>query len=253
VRRRVPAPGCIFHVCLKARKGSIGATIHGFYPAKLTEPDHHQRGHVRNKRSREEVANVATHGAGVLASLAGGSVLIVLAALRGSVWSVVGVSIFAGSLILLYSASTLYHASQNAISRRRLKVLDHSAIYVLIAGTYTPFLIGSLRGGWGWSLFGVIWGLALCGVVFKWFYTGRYARLSTGIYVAMGWLVMIAAGPLARAISPAALGWLVAGGLAYTGGTYFYHATRLKYAHAFWHLFVLGGSGCHAVAVALAI
>jgi hemolysin III len=219
----------------------------------LSEPEHQEPGQFRNKRGRAEVANVATHGVGVIASLAGGSLLIVLAALSGSVRSIVGVSVFAGSLILLYSASTLYHACRNEISRRRLKVLDHCAIYVLIAGTYTPFLIGNLRGGWGWSLFGVIWGLALCGVVFKWFHTGRYARLSTGIYIAMGWLVLIAAGPLARAISPAALGWLVAGGLAYTGGTYFYHATRMKYAHAFWHMFVLGGSGCHAVAVALAI
>ena len=208
---------------------------------------------MQKQRSREDVASVATHGVGVLASLAGGSLLVVLAALTGSVWSIVGVSIFAGSLILLYSASTMYHASRNEISRRRLKVLDHSAIYVLIAGTYTPFLIGSLRGAWGWSLFGVIWGLALCGVVFKWFATGRYARLSTGIYIAMGWLVLIAAVPLARAISPVALGWLVAGGLAYTGGTYFYHSTRLKYAHALWHVFVLCGSACHAVAVALAI
>jgi hemolysin III len=206
-----------------------------------------------NPRSREEVANVATSGLGVLASLASGSVLIALAALRGSASSVVGVSVFTASLVLLYGASTFDHAARHESIRRRLKVLDHCAIYVLIAGTYTPFLITSLRGSWGWSLFGVIWGLAVCGVVFKWFYTGRYPRLSTGIYIAMGWLVLIAVEPLARAISPAALGWLVAGGLAYTGGTLFYHSRRLKYAHAFWHVFVLGGSVCHAVAVGLAI
>jgi len=204
-------------------------------------------------RSREDVANVATHGFGVLASLAGGSLLIVLAALRGTAWSIVGVSIFAASLVILYSASTLYHASRNETARRRLKVFDHCAIYVLIAGTYTPFLITSLRGGWGWSLFGVIWGLAVAGVVFKLYFTGRYPRLSTAIYVAMGWLVLIAVVPLIRALGPATLGWLLTGGVAYTAGTLFYHSKRLRYAHAIWHLFVLSGSICHGVAVALQI
>jgi hemolysin III len=208
---------------------------------------------MTSRWSREDVANVATHGFGVLASLAGGSLLIVLAALRGSAWSIVGVSIFAASLFLLYSASTLYHAARNETTRYRLKVLDHCAIYVLIAGTYTPFLITSLRGGWGWSLFGVIWGLALAGVVFKLYFTGRYPRLSTAIYVAMGWLVLIATGPLVRAVGAGTLGWLLAGGIAYTAGTLFYHSKRLPYAHAIWHVFVVSGSICHGVAVALQI
>ena len=208
---------------------------------------------MTSRRSREDVANVATHGFGVLASLAGGSLLIVLAALSGSAWSIVGVSIFTASLVTLYSASTLYHASRNETTRRRLKVFDHCAIYLLIAGTYTPFLITSLRGGWGWSLFGVIWGLAFAGVVFKLYFTGRFPRLSTAIYIAMGWLVVIAAGPLARALGPGTLGWLLAGGITYTAGTLFYHSKRVPYAHAIWHLFVLSGSICHGVAVGLQI
>ena len=208
---------------------------------------------MSSRRSREDVANMATHGFGVLGSLAGGSLLIVLAALRGSAWSIVGVSIFSASLVTLYSVSTLYHASRTEASRRRLKVLDHCAIYLLIAGTYTPFLITSLRGGWGWSLFGVIWGLAVAGVVFKVYFTGRYPRLSTAIYVVMGWLVLIAAGPLIRVLGPGALGWLLAGGITYTAGTIFYHSKRLPYAHAIWHVFVLSGSICHGVAVGLQI
>ena len=208
---------------------------------------------MTSRRSSEDIANVATHGFGVLASLAGGSLLIVLAALSGSAWSIVGVSIFTASLVTLYSASTLYHASRDETTRRRLKVFDHCAIYLLIAGTYTPFLITSLRGGWGWSLFGVIWGLAVAGVVFKLYFTGRFPRLSTAIYIAMGWLVIIAAGPLARAIGPDTLGWLLAGGITYTAGTLFYHSKRVPYAHAIWHLFVLSGSICHGVAVGLQI
>ena len=208
---------------------------------------------MKSRRSREDVANVATHGFGVLASLAGGSVLIVLAALTGSAWSIIGVSIFAASLLLLYSASTLYHASRNETTRRRLKVFDHCAIYVLIAGTYTPFLITSLRGGWGWSLFGVIWGLAVAGVAFKLYFTGRFPRLSTAVYIAMGWLILVAVVPLVRALGPGTLGWLLAGGVTYTAGTIFYHSKRVPYAHAIWHLFVLSGSICHGVAIALQI
>ena len=208
---------------------------------------------MQNHRSSEEVANVVTHGLGVLASLAGGSVLIVLAALRGTTWNVVGVSVFVASLVALYLASTFYHASRSETVRRRLKILDHCAIYLLIAGTYTPFMIGALRGGWGWSLFGVIWGLALGGVCFKLFFTGRFQLLSTGIYIAMGWLIVIAAAPLVRTLEPATLAWLLAGGISYTGGTFFYHSRRVPFAHAIWHLFVIGGSVCHCVAVGLQI
>jgi hemolysin III len=137
--------------------------------------------------------------------------------------------------------------------KRRLQLLDHCAIYVLIAGTYTPFLLDPLRGPWGWSLFGVIWALTAAGVVFKILFIERFPRLSTAVYLGMGWLVLIAAGPLIQVLEPSAVIWLVAGGLAYTGGTAFYHANRLPYAHAIWHLFVIAGSVCHGIAVAVQI
>lgn len=197
---------------------------------------------------REELVNAATHAAGVLAAALGGGLLIVLASLQGNVRLIVGAAVFTATLILLYGASTLYHLAINNQLKQRLKVLDHVAIYLLIAGSYTPFTLAGLGGGWGWSLFGAIWGLAAAGVVFKLFFTGRFPRLSTAIYIAMGWLVLIAVVPLARALSMTTLVWLVAGGVTYTAGTYFYHSRR-AYAHGIWHLFVLAGSLCHAVAV----
>jgi hemolysin III len=200
------------------------------------------------RMAREEFANALTHGAGAVLSAAGGAVLIVLAALRGDAWLVVGSAIFAAALLLLYTSSTLYHAARTTVLRRRFKVLDHCAIYVLIAGTYTPFMLGT-RGGWGWGLFGVVWGLAAAGVVFKLFFTGRFNILSTIIYIAMGWLVLIGAGPLVRHLDTSTLFWLVAGGITYTAGTLFYHRPRMPFAHAVWHLFVLGGSLCHGIAV----
>jgi hemolysin III len=205
----------------------------------------------RESRSRQELANTLTHGVGVLAALAGGAVLVTMASLRGDPWRIVGAAVFTATLVLLYAASTLYHAARSPLARSRLKVLDHASIYLLIAGTYTPFTLGGLRGGWGWSLFGVIWGLAVAGVVFKLFAAGRFPRVSTAIYIAMGWLILVAVGPMLRHLQPAVLGWLLAGGLAYTLGTFFYHSRRLTYAHAVWHGFVLAGSACHAVAVGL--
>jgi hemolysin III len=198
---------------------------------------------------REEIANAATHGLGVVASLAGGAVLITLAAVLGDAWQIVGTSIFVASLVLLYTASTLYHAVRCRVAKARLKVFDHCAIFVLIAGTYTPFTLTGLRGGWGWALFGVIWGLAVAGVVFKLFFTGRFPRLSTVVYVAMGWMVLVAAGPMIRHLPAVTLALLLAGGIAYTAGTVFYHSRRIPYAHAIWHLFVLGGSVFHFAAV----
>jgi hemolysin III len=206
-----------------------------------------------NLNTKEEAANAATHALGVLGSIVGGSILITLAALRGSAWDVVGVAVFVAALITLYTASTLYHTARAEQARRRLKMVDHCAIYCLIAGTYTPFMIGSLRGGWGWSLFGVIWGLAVSGIVFKALWIERFPRISTAVYVAMGWLIVLAAGPLVQSIEPAALAWLIAGGMTYTAGTAFYHSRRIPFAHAIWHLFVLAGSVCHGVAVGLQI
>jgi len=187
---------------------------------------------------------------GVLAALLGGTSLIVLASLRGDVWRIVGAVVFVVTLVTLYTASTAYHAARTERIKRRLKIFDHCAIYLLIAGSYTPFLLNDLRGPWGWSLFGVIWGLAVAGVTFKFFFTGRFPLVSTSVYLLMGWLVLVAAVPMLRSMQLTTLAWLAAGGLAYTAGTPFYHAVRMRYAHAVWHVFVLAGSACHAIAVA---
>ncbi|WP_223846204.1 PAQR family membrane homeostasis protein TrhA [Wenzhouxiangella sp. AB-CW3] len=202
---------------------------------------------------REEIANTLTHGIGVILAIGGGAALITLAAIYAGAREVVSVSVFVASLVLLYSASTLYHAARHPRVRSRLKVLDHCAIFLLIAGTYTPFTVVALQGSWGWSLFGVIWGMALLGIIFKLFFTGRFKALSTATYVGMGWLVLVAFVPLVQALTPAALAWLIAGGILYTAGTVFYHNERIPYSHAVWHLFVLGGSICHFAAVAAQI
>ena len=198
---------------------------------------------------REELASALTHGVGAAAALAGGAVLIVLAALHGDGWQLGAAIVFGVALLLLYLASTLYHAIRHPVAKGRLKVFDHCAIYLLIAGTYTPFTLIALRGPVGWWLFGTIWSLALLGVVFKLFYTGRFKLLSTAFYVAMGWLVLLAIKPMLAALDAWTLGWLVAGGAAYTLGTVFYHRPSLRYSHAIWHLFVIAGSVCHYIAV----
>jgi hemolysin III len=190
---------------------------------------------------------------GVLAAVTGGAFLIILSSLQGDPWKIVGAAIFTATLILLYTASTLYHAARSPSLKARMKVLDHASIYLLIAGTYTPFTLVGLRGGWGWSLFGVIWGLAVAGGIFKLFAAGRFRLVSTGIYLGMGWLVLIAIGPMIRQLDPAIIVWLVAGGVAYTSGTVFYHNRRVPYSHAVWHGFVMAGSACHGVAVGLQI
>ena len=199
---------------------------------------------------RAEIASALTHGLGATAALAGGAVLITLAAIHGDGWQLAGAIVFGITLLLLYTASTLYHAIQHPIAKGRLKVFDHCAIYLLIAGTYTPFTLIGLRGPWGWGLFAAIWTIALAGVVFKLFHTGRFPRLSTALYVAMGWLVVVAIKPMLASIDAWTLGWLLAGGVFYTLGTYFYHRESIPYAHAIWHLFVIAGSVCHFVAVA---
>ncbi|HEY0662958.1 MAG TPA: hemolysin III family protein [Lysobacter sp.] len=198
---------------------------------------------------REELANAVTHGFGAAAALAGGAVLIALAASQGDGWQLIGAIVFGLCLLLLYVASTLYHAIKHPVAKARLKVFDHCAIYLLIAGTYTPFTLIGLRGTLGWVLFAAIWLLALSGVLFKLFFTGRFKLLSTLIYIAMGWLVILAIVPVFRALDAWTFGWLLAGGLCYTLGTVFYHRPSLRYSHAVWHLFVIAGSVCHYVAV----
>ena len=198
---------------------------------------------------RDEIASALTHGLGAVLALAGGAVLITLAAIHGDGWQLAGAIVFGVALLLLYVASTLYHAIQHPVAKGRLKVFDHCAIYVLIAGTYTPFTLIGLRGSWGWGLFAAIWTLALAGVVFKLFYTGRFKRLSTAIYIAMGWLVLVAIKPLLVSLDAWTLAWLFGGGVFYTLGTYFYMRESIPYAHAIWHLFCIAGSVCHYIAV----
>lgn len=197
----------------------------------------------------EEIAHTATHGLGVLLSVLGLVAGLIALAKRGDPWSLTAMSVFGASLIVLYTASTLYHAVPSARWKTRLRKLDHASIFLLIAGTYTPFTLVNLRGPWGWSLFGVVWGVALAGVVLKAFFAGRFPVVSTLAYVALGWLVVVAAKPMMEHVPPTGLGWLLAGGLCYTGGVGFYVWRRLPYHHAVWHVFVLAGSVCHYFAV----
>jgi hemolysin III len=201
----------------------------------------------------EELANALTHGLGIVLSLGGLVALVTLTCLRGDAWSITATAVFGTTLVLLYTASTLYHSFRDERTKRLLRKFDHAAIFLLIAGTYTPFLLVNLRGPWGWSLFGVIWGLAVAGVAVKFWFTGRFRLLSTLLYLGMGWLVVIALRPMLQAVTPAGLWLLLAGGLAYTVGTVFYSWKRLPYHHAIWHLFVLGGSACHYFAVYQAV
>jgi len=198
---------------------------------------------------REELWSALTHGLGALVGLGAGAVLITLAAVWGTAWQLAGAIVFSISLLLLYVASTLYHAIPHQAAKARLKVFDHCAIFLLIAGTYTPFTLVGLREHGGWWLFAAIWTLALLGVVFKLFFTGRFKGVSTLIYIAMGWLIVFAIRPLLQQVDAVTIGWLFAGGIAYTAGTAFYMSRRIRYAHAIWHLFVLAGSVCHFVAV----
>lgn len=200
----------------------------------------------------EEIANAVTHGVGAGLFAAGAAVLVTLAALRGDARHVVACSIYAITLVLFYSVSTLYHALRGPRVKRVFRILDHAAIYLLIAGSYTPFLLVSLRGVWGWSLFGLVWGLAVLGIVFKSRWTGRLPILSTALYVVMGWCIVVAWKPLIAALPPGGVAWLVAGGLVYSSGVVFYALDRkFRWAHPVWHVFVLVASVCHFVAVLL--
>ena len=197
----------------------------------------------------EEIANSISHGLGFVLALVAAPVLVVAATRRGTTSDLVAVSVFAAAMALMYLSSTIYHALPHGRAKEAFHVLDHAAIYLLIAGTYTPFTLGVLQGGWGWTLFGLVWGLAAIGVVTKMFAGIRWHGLSTIVYVVMGWLVLIAAKPLWDSLPTAGLLWLLAGGIAYTGGVFFYVRKDLRYSHLVWHLFVLAGTVCHFVAV----
>jgi len=198
---------------------------------------------------REEIANSITHGIGALLSVAGLAVLISFATTRGDAWHIVSCTIYGVTLILLYTASTLYHSIPQPNLKGLLRTFDHSAIYLLIAGTYTPFMLVSLRGPWGWSLFGTIWGIALLGIVLKTTSFGRLPGVSLGFYLTMGWIVVIAIKPMLAVIDKGGMELLILGGLAYTGGVVFYVWEKLPYSHAIWHLFVMAGSIFHFFAI----
>ncbi len=197
----------------------------------------------------EEIANSVSHGVALLAAIVGAPFLIGAARDFGAA-NVVGASVFAATMILLYLTSTLYHAIRPGRLKRVFRKLDHSAIYFFIAGSYTPFALGALGGPWGWTLFGTVWTLAIAGTVLKTFNRLSHPWLSTGLYLVMGWLVLIAAVPLAERVPLPGIALLVAGGVAYTAGVVFYMLdSRLRYAHAVWHGFVAAGTGCHFFAV----
>ncbi len=200
---------------------------------------------------REELANTVTHALGLLLSMAGLCVLVVLAAVRGDVWQIVTCSIYGSTLVFMYTASTLYHSFPPDWpgGKRVLRVIDHAAIFLLIAGSYTPFTLVSMGGGWGWTMFGLAWAVAILGVVLKFCFMERHMVLSVVLYLAMGWMALIAAKPLIQAVPPGCVALIFAGGLCYTLGVIFFAWERLPYNHAIWHLFVLAGSALHYFAV----
>ncbi len=200
---------------------------------------------------REEVANAVTHGIGALLSVAALALLVVYASLKGTAWHVTSFTIYGATMLMLYTASTLVHSFREGKIKDLFETLDHSCIYLFIAGTYTPIMLTVLRGPLGWSLFGIVWGIAVAGVVFKAFFTKRFLFLSTLFYVLMGWMVVFAWGPLQAALQPGGLRLLVAGGILYTLGSVFYVWRAFRYHHAVWHVFVVAGSACHFFAILL--
>lgn len=204
---------------------------------------------VLDLQDREEAANTITHGAGALASAAGGAALVLLAA-GGDGYQLLSAAIYSLSLVALYAASTLFHLERDRVAKERLELLDHCAIFIMIAGSYTPFLLVTLRDGVGLPMLALIWTLAAAGVGFKLVFGTRFRIASTLLYIAMGWLILVAAGPMLAALPPLVNGLLLAGGVSYTIGTYFFCNERIPYCHAIWHLFVLAGSALHFAAIA---
>jgi hemolysin III len=204
---------------------------------------------IETKDFVEELANGITHGIGLALSVVGLVALVALSIIRGNAWHIVGCTTFGVTLVLLYAASTMYHTLHAPRLKRILKVFDHTAIFLLIAGTYTPFTLVNLRGFWGWVLFALVWGLCIFGIVWKLFHAERFPIVTTLLYIAMGWIVLIAVKPLLAAVPLSGIAWLLAGGLFYTVGVLFYAVKRVPYNHAIWHVFVMGGSICHYFAV----
>jgi hemolysin III len=204
----------------------------------------------REQSSGEELANSLSHGAGLIVALVATPVLVMYAVRRTDPGFIIGASLFAATIVLLYLASTLYHALTAGKAKRVFRVIEHCAIFLLIAGTYTPFTLGVLRGPWGWTLFGLVWSLAAAGVALNAFGRMPHPIVSTGLYLLMGWLILIAVNPLYERVPASGLLWLVAGGVAYTlGVAFFVSDSRLRYGHFVWHLFVMTGTTCHYFAV----
>jgi len=218
-------------------------------------PVHTSSRHHTSRYSSEELANSLTHGFGLLLSLAGFVILVSLAVVRGNAWCIASCAIYASTLVCLYAASTLYHSVRSWKLKRILLICDHSAIYLLIAGTYTPFLLVNLRGGWTWSwlLFAVIWGMAMAGILFKLWFVEHFPVLSTAFYILMGWLALVALKPMLQFIPARGLAWLLAGGILYCIGVVFYASKRIPFHHAIWHCFVVAGSICHYIAILFAV
>ncbi len=197
----------------------------------------------------EEFLNASTHGLGVLLAIFGLILLILKSTRYGTAIHVASTAIFGSSMIILYLASTMYHSLLPGKAKGIFKILDHTSIFILIAGTYTPFTLVTLQGGWGWSIFGAVWGLAVLGIVLEAAFGRRVARLSLALYLVMGWIVLIAIKPLVNALPAEGLYWLLAGGVSYTLGVIFYVMKKIPYTHSIWHLFVLGGTICHFFAI----
>ena len=206
-------------------------------------------GEIKYYSPIEEKINIISHASGFILSIVALVLLVTHANLHGDVWHIVSFSIFGASLIILYAASTLYHSSKHQELRKRLKIFDHAAIYVLIAGTYTPFTLITLDGTIGWVIFGVSWGMALIGIILKFFFTGKYKSISTLMYILMGWMIVFAIKPLIDSLALEGLNWLIAGGVSYTIGAVLYSIEKIKFNHAIFHIFVLIGSFCHFISV----
>lgn len=205
--------------------------------------------HERPQSFEEEIANGVSHGIALVVCLIATPFLISSVSQSGDAWSAAGACVFAGATIFMYLSSTLYHVLPENRAKRVFRLLDHGAIFLLIAGTYTPFTLGILRGAWGWTLFGLVWSMAILGLVLKVVGVMRHPRLSTGLYLAMGWLMLIAIRPLYLKVPLPGIFWLLAGGIAYTGGVAFFAAEQVRYSHFVWHLFVVLGTTCHFFAV----
>lgn len=203
----------------------------------------------RQQTPTEELANAITHGTGLLLAVAALVILIIFANSKGDIWHLIGMTVFGTTLIILYLSSTIYHSFPEGKWKKTLRVVDHASIFLLIAGTYTPVTLTAMRGPWGWTIFGIVWGIALLGILLKILFINKLKDVSLILYIAMGWLIVIAVRPLIDSVERISLIYLIAGGLFYTLGTIFYAWKSLPYGHAIWHLFVMGGSISHFFAV----